>query len=96
VPIFADFSRSLPPQLFAEGFPVPSDIVTADIDPDTGFLVSPYCPRRTTEVFIAGTAPTEVCRLHEGGDWNPEPELGAPPEEFPQEESDEESRQPGR
>jgi penicillin-binding protein 1B len=45
VPIFADFSRSLPPQLFAEGFPVPSDIVTADIDPDTGLLVTPYCPR---------------------------------------------------
>jgi penicillin-binding protein 1B len=95
VPIFADFSRSLPPQLFAEGFPVPSDIVTADIDPDTGYLVTPYCPRRMTEVFIAGTAPTEICHVHEGGYWTPEPDLTAPTEEFPQEESDEEPRQPG-
>jgi len=95
VPIFADFSRSLPPQLFAEGFPVPSDVVTADIDPDTGFLVTPYCPRRMTEVFIAGTAPTEPCRQHEGGFWNPEPELGVPSEEFPQGEPDEDGRHPG-
>jgi penicillin-binding protein 1B len=95
VPIFADFSRSLPPQLFAEGFPVPSDVVTADIDPDTGFLVTPYCPRRMTEVFIAGTAPTEPCRQHEGGFWNPEPELGVPSEEFPQEEPDRDGRRPG-
>jgi penicillin-binding protein 1B len=100
VPIFADFSRSLPPQLFAEGFPVPSDIVTADIDPDTGFLVTSYCPRKMTEVFIAGTAPTELCRQHEGGYWNPEPDFTAPPEEFPPEEfppeeEDSEQRSPG-
>lgn len=95
VPIFADFSRSLPPPLFAEGFPVPSDVVTAEIDPDTGYLVSPYCPRRMSEVFIGGTAPTEVCRVHEGGFSNPEPDLGAPIEEFPPGEEDEEPRQPG-
>jgi penicillin-binding protein 1B len=95
VPIFADFSRSLPPQLFAEGFPVPSDIVTADIDPDTGFLFTPYCPRKMTEVFIAGTAPTELCLQHEGGYWNPEPDFTAPPEEFPPEEEDPEERSPG-
>jgi len=64
VPIFADFARSLPPQLFSEGFPVPSDIVTARIDPDTGFLATESCPRTTTEVFIEGTAPTLECPLH--------------------------------
>jgi penicillin-binding protein 1B len=94
VPIFAEFSRALPAPLFAEGFPVPSDIVTAEIDPDTGFLVTPYCPRRMTEVFIEGTAPTEPCHVHEGG-FYPEPELGAPIEEFPDEEREEDPRQPG-
>jgi penicillin-binding protein 1B len=94
VPIFAAFSRSLPPQLFGEGFPVPSDIVTADIDPDTGLLVTPYCPRRMTEVFIAGTAPTELCHLHEGGYWTPETDFGAPPEEFPPDDEPED-RPPG-
>jgi penicillin-binding protein 1B len=64
VPIFADFVRSVPAQLFAEGFPVPSDVVTAEIDPDTGYLSSPGCLRRMTEVFIEGTAPTQVCPEH--------------------------------
>ena len=64
VPIFAEFSRSVPSQYFAENFPVPSDIVTADIDPETGFLVTPACPQRMTEVFINGTAPREECPVH--------------------------------
>ena len=67
VPIFADFTRSVPAQLFSENFPVPSDIVTAEIDPDTGYRSSPGCPRRTTEVFIEGTAPTQSCPSTEGG-----------------------------
>jgi len=67
VPIFADFSRSVPAQYFADTFPVPSDIVTAEIDPDTGFLATPACPRRITEVFIEGTAPATSCYVHGGG-----------------------------
>ena len=67
VPIFADFVRSVPSQLFAEGFAVPSDIVTAEIDPDTGYLAGPACPRRMTEVFISGTAPVQTCPLHVEG-----------------------------
>ena len=66
VPIFADFTRSVPPAYFAENFPVPSNVVTAEIDPDTGLLAVPSCPRRMTEVFIEGTAPETVCRQHEG------------------------------
>ncbi len=64
VPLFADFTRSVPAQYFHENFPVPSDIVTAEIDPDTGYLATPDCPRRMTEVFIAGTAPTGECPVH--------------------------------
>jgi penicillin-binding protein 1B len=66
VPIFAEFARSVPPQDFAESFPVPSDIVTAEIDPDTGELATPACPRRMTEIFIAGTAPNLSCTVHSG------------------------------
>jgi penicillin-binding protein 1B len=68
VPIFADFVRSVPSQLFAEGFAVPSDIVTAEIDPDTGFLAAPGCPKTMREVFIDGTAPTTFCPSHGGKD----------------------------
>jgi penicillin-binding protein 1B len=66
VPIFADFSKALPPQYFKANFPVPSDIVTAEIDPETGTLATSACPARMTEVFIAGTAPTQECSLHRG------------------------------
>ncbi len=64
VPIFADFSRAVPAQFFSEDFPVPSDIVSATIDPETGFLASPSCPHPASEVFIEGTAPTMVCPKH--------------------------------
>jgi penicillin-binding protein 1B len=64
VPIFAEFSRAIPSQYSAENFPVPSNIVTADIDPETGYLVTAGCPQRMTEVFIQGTAPTQRCPVH--------------------------------
>ncbi len=64
VPIFADFSRAVPAQLFAESFPVPSDIVTAEIDPLSGGRATPQCPQRMTEVFISGTEPRVDCPLH--------------------------------
>ncbi len=66
VPIFADFSKSVPSQYFAEGFPVPSDIVTAEIDPTTGFLAGPRCPQTMSEVFLEGSAPTIACPVHGG------------------------------
>ena len=46
-----------------------------------------------TEVFIAGTAPTEVCRQHESWYWDQDPDAPPPDELPPQEE--EESRPPG-
>jgi penicillin-binding protein 1B len=66
VPIFADFARSVPSQLFSDNFPVPSDIVTAEIDPDNGYLAAPGCLRKMTEVFIEGTAPNQICPEHGG------------------------------
>jgi penicillin-binding protein 1B len=95
VPIFADFSRSLPPYLFSESFPVPSDIVTADIDPDTGYLFTPGCPRKMTEVFISGTAPTELCPEHQGWYWEEPPPYPTPPPEAFLGEEGENERPPG-
>jgi penicillin-binding protein 1B len=95
VPIFADFSRSLPPYLFSESFPVPSDIVTADIDPDTGYLFTPGCPRKMTEVFISGTAPTELCPEHQGWYWEEPPPYPTPPPEASLGEEGENERPPG-
>ncbi|MGH9366448.1 MAG: PBP1A family penicillin-binding protein [Thermoanaerobaculia bacterium] len=66
VPIFADFSKALAAHYFETSFPVPSDVVTAEIDPESGLLATEACPVRMTEVFIAGTAPSQECALHRG------------------------------
>ena len=65
VPLFAEFTRAVPAQAFVDNFPVPSDIVTAEIDPGTGYLAGPLCPRHMTEVFISGTAPVTECPVHQ-------------------------------
>ncbi len=47
-------------------FVAPSGIVSVEIDPDTGYLATVACPRRQTEVYIAGTEPVAACPLHGG------------------------------
>jgi penicillin-binding protein 1B len=46
-------------------FEMPPDVMLVDIDPDTGQLAGPACPRVLSEAFLAGTAPTERCTLHQ-------------------------------
>jgi membrane carboxypeptidase/penicillin-binding protein len=45
-------------------FEPPEGVTFADIDRDTGQLATPTCPRVTSEAFLAGTEPPEICRLH--------------------------------
>jgi penicillin-binding protein 1B len=45
-------------------FDTPDDLVFAEIDPETGYLAGPGCPKTINESFLAGTAPTEICPLH--------------------------------
>ncbi len=56
------------------GFPAPEGVVTAEIDAETGLLATANCPKKRSEVFLAGTQPVETCTLHGGGtqitDWN--------------------------
>ncbi len=47
-------------------FEPPEGIVAADIDAETGQLATPNCPKVRNQVFISGTQPVEVCRLHGG------------------------------
>jgi penicillin-binding protein 1B len=49
------------------GFDAPDGIVSAEIDPESGQLATSACPKYKAEVFIAGTQPVELCRLHGGG-----------------------------
>jgi penicillin-binding protein 1B len=45
-------------------FQVPEGIVFADIDPLSGQLAGPFCPRKVAEAFLEGTEPWELCHLH--------------------------------
>jgi penicillin-binding protein 1B len=48
-------------------FDVPPDVVTAKVDPLTGYLASPNCPIVITGVFPKDLAPTEICPFHKAG-----------------------------
>jgi penicillin-binding protein 1B len=45
-------------------FEAPEGVSTLEIDRDTGKLATPNCPRVSTETFLAGTEPLEICELH--------------------------------
>ena len=45
-------------------FEAPEGVSFVDIDPDTGKLAVPGCPRVIREAFLAGTEPTQACDLH--------------------------------
>jgi membrane carboxypeptidase/penicillin-binding protein len=45
-------------------FDVPEGVSFTDVDPETGKLATPLCPKRVNEAFLSGTEPTESCPLH--------------------------------
>ena len=49
-------------------FDVPGGIAFVDIDPETGKLATPNCPRVFREAFLAGTEPLQVCDVHRVGE----------------------------
>jgi penicillin-binding protein 1B len=48
----------------SQSFAVPEQVIFAEIDPESGYLAGPGCPRTINESFIPGTAPTQICPLH--------------------------------
>ncbi|HYO75362.1 MAG TPA: PBP1A family penicillin-binding protein, partial [Thermoanaerobaculia bacterium] len=56
----------------------PDDVTEREIDPATGLLATPYCPRTRTESYVAGTEPESVCSLH-AGSGDPSPYWNEPP-----------------
>jgi penicillin-binding protein 1B len=64
-PVWARFVRALYPYSGpAASPPPPEGIVTAEIDPESGFLATAACPQEMREAYIAETVPTETCPLH--------------------------------
>lgn len=65
LPQWASFMAEAWPASHAN-FSVPSGITFAAIDPQSGDLATPGCPRALTLPFLAGTAPVALCPLHAG------------------------------
>jgi penicillin-binding protein 1B len=101
LPIWTDFVKTalrLRPELGGDTFPKPdAGVVEVEIDPDTGQLATPNCPKHHVEIFVEGTQPTESSEEHETGamedaggvysrpPWEQPPGSppGAPPNERP-------------
>jgi penicillin-binding protein 1B len=65
LPAWVDFMVATAPD-DAQDFPIPSGVEMATIDPASGGLATPACPRTMSLPFLVGTAPTQQCSLHGG------------------------------
>jgi len=52
-----DYSQATAPE-------PPPGMVQVEIDPESGALATPHCPRTQTEYFLQGTEPAAYCPLH--------------------------------
>ena len=90
-PVWADFmirATALPAYHDVKDFPAPEGIQAVMIDPESSELATPSCPTTRSEVYVTGSAPTQLCELHGGaasaGSWlshifgggQPKPQVG--------------------
>ncbi len=64
LPIWTSFMTAALAGSPNQPFEAPEGLSFVDIDPDTGRLVAPGCPRVIREAFAPGTEPTQMCELH--------------------------------
>ncbi|MGA3085317.1 MAG: PBP1A family penicillin-binding protein [Thermodesulfobacteriota bacterium] len=72
-PIWARFMRSVLADKPVMDFQRPDTVVSALIDPTTGYLAVPDCPIKQEEFYVAGTQPIEYCPKHGGENLKPLP-----------------------
>ena len=66
LPTWVGIMRRIEPPGGDGDFAAPEGVVTRLIDPETGLLATDDCPTTLSEVFLAGTEPTEECHAHGG------------------------------
>jgi penicillin-binding protein 1B len=70
LPIWAEFMKNAHKHREyhnVHAFSAPEGIVATEIDAETGQLATTSCPKIRTQMFIAGSQPVDVCKLHSGG-----------------------------
>ncbi|MEQ1354623.1 MAG: PBP1A family penicillin-binding protein, partial [Candidatus Acidiferrum sp.] len=68
-PIWADFmtrATALPAYHDVKDFAMPEGVQAVMIDPESLELATPSCPTTQSEVYVTGSAPTQLCELHGG------------------------------
>jgi penicillin-binding protein 1B len=68
-PIWAEFMKKatlLPAYKDVKDFEVPQGVQAAMIDPESSQLATSSCPVSREEVYVQGSAPTQLCELHGG------------------------------
>jgi penicillin-binding protein 1B len=68
-PIWADFmirATALPGYRDVKDFAMPEGVESTVIDADTLELATPNCPITREEVYVLGSAPTQLCQVHGG------------------------------
>jgi len=64
LPIWTQFMKAALAGHPNASFKVPEGITFAEIDPETGKLSTPRCPKTFNEAFLVGTEPIQLCDLH--------------------------------
>ena len=67
LPLWVDFMKraiTFPQYRDVAPFVPPPGVDRVEIDPDSGELATPQCPRTQAEYFLDGTQPTHYCSLH--------------------------------
>ena len=77
-PIWGRFMRAALVDKSAVDFPKPDSVISVQIDPATGNLATPDCPKKREEFYVAGTQPTTYCPNHRGPDLAPTSPAPAP------------------
>ena len=69
-PIWAEFMKkatTLPGYRNVKDFDMPEGVQSVMIDPESLELATSSCPTTREEVYVGGSAPTQLCELHGGG-----------------------------
>jgi len=70
-PLWGEFMKRaslLPAYRNTQEFDPPAGVIQEVIDPQTGQLATPECPKTVTQYFVAGTQPGQFCQLHGGAE----------------------------
>lgn len=96
IPIWTSYMTRITGMVPQVDWKRPDDVVTREIDPDSGMLATPWCPSTRGEIFVAGTEPRQVCPLHAGsGEPSPLWTGELPPQAVDRGSEDERSERPG-